>query len=51
MKYLFWAYTLTWALIFAYTLVLGSREKKLLREVNFLKQAVNDNDFNNFQEY
>jgi CcmD family protein len=48
MKYLFWAYTLTLSLIFAYTLVLGNREKKLLREVNFLKQVADDNGFNNF---
>jgi len=40
MKYLFWAYTITWAIIFGYTLLLGVREKNLTRDLEMLKQAL-----------
>lgn len=36
------AYSLIWVLIFGYTLFLGSRQKKLAREIELLEQAVKD---------
>lgn len=40
MSYLFWAYSATWLVIFAYTLTLGARQKKLVRDVAWLKEAM-----------
>lgn len=42
MKYLFWAYTITWVVIFGYTFSLGLRQKKLASEIEILKRAIND---------
>ncbi|MBZ4686650.1 MAG: hypothetical protein PWQ96_1974 [Clostridia bacterium] len=42
MGYLVAAYSLIWGLIFIYTVVLGNRQKKLLREVEMLRQALED---------
>jgi len=40
MTYLFWAYTATWLVIFAYTLSLGLRQNRLCREMAWLKDVV-----------
>lgn len=40
MWYLFAAYTITWALIFCYTIILGSREKQLQNELYILKKSM-----------
>ncbi len=40
MWYLFAAYTITWALIFGYTIILGSREKQLQNELYILKKSM-----------
>lgn len=37
MSYLFWAYALTWLILFSYTLVLGGRLSRLSRQVEVLK--------------
>ncbi len=38
--YLFAAFTVIWALVFGYVFVLFSRQKKLKREIESLKQAI-----------
>ncbi|NLC77102.1 MAG: CcmD family protein [Clostridia bacterium] len=40
MTYVWAAYTLVWLFIFGYSLMLGSRQKKIEREIMLLKQAV-----------
>lgn len=40
MSYLFAAYTLTWILLFAYILYIGSRQKKLDREIETLEKLI-----------
>jgi CcmD family protein len=42
MKYVWAAYSLVWIAIFAYTLLLGSRQRKLERELFSLQKAVGD---------
>ncbi|PKM82062.1 MAG: CcmD family protein [Firmicutes bacterium HGW-Firmicutes-14] len=43
MSYLFAAYLAIWILIFAYTLILGRREKQLQEELFLLKKTVGRN--------
>lgn len=43
MTYVWAAYTAVWLFIFGYSLVLGSRQKKIEREILLLKEAV-END-------
>lgn len=40
MTYLFWAYTITWVVLFGYTISIGLRQNRLAAEVEVLKQAV-----------
>ena len=40
MSYLFAAYTVTWILLFAYVLHLGSRQKKLDQEIETLEKLI-----------
>lgn len=42
MKYLFWAYTATWLVLFIYTLSLGWRQRKIDQEIKWLKKAVGE---------
>lgn len=41
MKFLFWAYTITWVVIFGYIFSLGWRQKKLAADIEILKKMVN----------
>ena len=38
MGYLFAAYTVTWAVVFGYVFVLYLRQRKLLRDIELLKE-------------
>ncbi|TDA68576.1 MAG: CcmD family protein [Clostridia bacterium] len=40
MEYVWAAYSVTWIFIFAYTLVLGRRQARLLRELAALREAI-----------
>ncbi len=40
--YLFAAYTLVWAAVFAYVLFLSSQQAKLRKEINALKQGLKE---------
>lgn len=40
--YLFAAYTLVWAAIFAYVLFLSAQQAKLRKEINALKQGLKE---------
>ena len=40
--YLFAAFTLIWGLVFSYVLLLFSRQKKLRREINSLKEVLKE---------
>lgn len=42
MKYLFWAYTATWMLLFAYTLSLGRRQNKIAQDLDRLKKIIGE---------
>jgi CcmD family protein len=42
--YLFAAYTIIWLFLFGYVLVLVSRQKKLRREIDRLKEATKGKD-------
>ena len=44
MGYLFAAYTVTWAVVFGYVLVLYLRQRKLLRDIELLKENLNRNE-------
>ena len=40
--YLFAAFTIIWALVFGYVLVLFNRQKRLRQEINSLKEALKE---------
>lgn len=40
MTYLFAAYTIIWLIIFAYTLLMGRREKQLAEDLRMLQKAM-----------
>ncbi len=40
MSYLVAAYSIIWAVIFVYTLILGGRQKKLAEELSLLKKSL-----------
>lgn len=40
--YLFAAYTLVWAAVFAYVLFLSAQQSKLRKEINALKQGLKE---------
>lgn len=40
MSYLFAAYTVIWVIIFAYTLLMGRREKQLAEDLYMLKKTM-----------
>ncbi len=40
MEYLFSAYTVTWILIFGYTVTIGRRQKRLAAELEHLQRAI-----------
>lgn len=42
MKYLFWAYTFTWLLLFFYIFSIGFRQGKISQEIKWLKGLVQD---------
>lgn len=42
MKFLFVAYTAIWTLIFIYTLYMGHIQSKLVKELELVKNALND---------
>lgn len=42
MKYLFWAYTLTWMVLFGYTISIGLRQNQIAKELKWLKKVVNE---------
>lgn len=42
--YLFAAYTLVWAAIFAYVLFLSAQQAKLRKEINALKQGLKEKE-------
>ncbi|HHT62270.1 MAG: CcmD family protein [Bacillota bacterium] len=42
MKYLFWAYTITWLVLFGYTLSIGFRQNKTAQELKWLKKVINE---------
>jgi CcmD family protein len=44
MGYLFAAYTLIWAVVFGYVFVLYLRQRRLLRDIELLKENLNTND-------
>ncbi|MGI6684086.1 MAG: CcmD family protein [Bacillota bacterium] len=51
MRYLFWAYTITWILLFGYTLSIGIRQHKINNELQWLKKLIDEKNekgqFNN----
>lgn len=38
--YLFWAYTIVWAVVFAYLIALGRRQARLLKEIAALREEL-----------
>lgn len=42
MKYVWVAYSLVWIAIFGYTLLLGSRQRNLEKDISLLQKAVDD---------
>jgi len=44
MGYLFAASTLIWAVVFGYVFVLYLRQRRLLRDIELLKENLNTND-------
>jgi len=40
MTYVWAAYTAVWLFIFGYTLILGSRQKKIEREIALLRETI-----------
>ena len=42
--YLFAAFTIVWAVVFGYILLLLNRQRKLRREVNSLKEALKEKE-------
>lgn len=38
MEFLYGAYSVVWVIIFAYLVILGKRQSKLKKEIEFLKQ-------------
>ncbi|MCR6545113.1 CcmD family protein [Dehalobacterium formicoaceticum] len=44
MEYLFWAYGATWLVLFAYTVSLGLRQRKINQEIKWLKQMIQEKE-------
>jgi len=42
MKYLFWAYTITWLVLFAYTVSIGLRQNKIDKELKWIKKLIDE---------
>ncbi|MFA5536787.1 MAG: CcmD family protein [Bacillota bacterium] len=40
MNFVWAAYTVIWLFIFGYSLVLGNRQKKIEKEIQYLKEAI-----------